>query len=1159
MAVSNSGVGATVSALLRGVYSNVCQEGGFATEMAEGFLIKAVADAGGTMSTADLAGVYAHTPWLKKAVGNLAHFCDARDLLVFHRGEEGARLSLGQGWLESAAGDGDVEVYKPRPFSRVCLSSQLRRGSRNHVPRGFNVRRRFNKKSPTNLLKEPSVRQPSVRLRYGGGLGTPEEWDVERATAAAAATLALRAERGWLPGGGGEERSDDRSATSNVDQEIDDLVAGGLVTEDDLAEALEINAPPLPPDDSPRYEPTLEPASPWNEPSLTPLADAAPIASFDSRQDALVVGEGLGLSLEHSAAVANTQAGPGPLVAGEDLGAHMGARPAVAEEDAGAAADHEADLPAAPPATPAQGESTTPPRKKIKIGADMSSSFAQRQKPEVAAPAAPPPAIAESKLSPLDRVLEQRRQAVEDHPGFDDLQITLLCMENYLVSGATMTNFRPTKESYLGLLLTHRGKDVRTHGYRVYEYEANSGAWVPTEALRSCGHRVFVACEGLLLDVLKTMKELGGDFPAWSWSAISERVIHSLTQRKAQLSAGNTLLDCYCEAAKVMGDHLRRDTENKPWKASWLARLADVASKAVSYYDTARGVNEVTKLFLLTCETPMPPHRGVAFLDCYLDEAGEEAPRSRSNDCYFKVPFKLHATEGDVTKPGWDIAKYDRELDVWLQSMYYDSGPFFTVKLISYKLAFKGMATGKMIFEVGRGGDGKGREAVFEKTLFGDSFGTLDCEAFLDRTEWRRSGHLVWQKRCVRIQEFDAHTRMLADIWKRFIVGEELHVRENYGFTAKKSFGESTKTQELNFESVPVVEQRADVFADDEPVLEQVRRREICGIMGKGTYVKDPKDVDHAHGKFLSKPQEELDSFLSDKIVASRFYERYLLPFDKDYSDNECLRMLDDLGKIDAKLVTDQTWLARKLCGMGAAPNDHKAIDVADALVRRVHKETRNAPIIRLAAITELDFVPGLKKLERSTKGKQSKVEKFEEAVLESKIKVFQVGDRRSCFKKMMVDLDVMEKCVGHHGGAAVFGDWSTWGDTFELAEEQKDCPALTDEDLRQLYTLHKPNYLRPVVAKLQRLSVAALPERVNLKLLRAYAQRGVDPSQQLLDKTIGRYNEQGHRGPCAGLPRDSDNLPCQRRVWPQDGDDGVFYSKLLWDGEIVRFSTTRC
>ena len=70
--------------------------------------------------------------------------------------------------------------------------------------------------------------------------------------------------------------------------------------------------------------------------------------------------------------------------------------------------------------------------------------------------------------------------------------------------------------------------------------------------------------------------------------------------------------------------------------------------------------------------------------------------------------------------------------------------------------AFQKAAAGKMIFQVGHGGDGKGMEAILDRALFGPSgSSTLDCGVFLDRMEFRKSAELAWNKANIRVQEMD--------------------------------------------------------------------------------------------------------------------------------------------------------------------------------------------------------------------------------------------------------------------------------------------------------------------------------------------------------------------------------------------------------------------
>ena len=60
-------------------------------------------------------------------------------------------------------------------------------------------------------------------------------------------------------------------------------------------------------------------------------------------------------------------------------------------------------------------------------------------------------------------------------------------------------------------------------------------------------------------------------------------------------------------------------------------------------------------------------------------------------------------------------------------------------------------------------------------------------------------------KRHVTIQELDGRSRFLPDIWKRFVTGEKVDLRVNYGFTSKRIFASSMKVQGLNYENIPII------------------------------------------------------------------------------------------------------------------------------------------------------------------------------------------------------------------------------------------------------------------------------------------------------------------------------------------------------------------
>ena len=141
----------------------------------------------------------------------------------------------------------------------------------------------------------------------------------------------------------------------------------------------------------------------------------------------------------------------------------------------------------------------------------------------------------------------------------------------------------------------------------------------------------------------------------------------------------------------------------------------------------------------------------------------------------------------------------------------------FQIKLCFLRAAFSKVCTGKMLLEIGAGGDGKGMEAYLDKNLLGEhQTATLDCGVFLDPQEFRKSGEFACRKCNVRIQGMDSHGRFIADIWKRFVVDKEIDCRVNYGFTSKRKFGDSMKVQELNVmeEVREIISKRASISSD---------------------------------------------------------------------------------------------------------------------------------------------------------------------------------------------------------------------------------------------------------------------------------------------------------------------------------------------------------
>ncbi len=119
------------------------------------------------------------------------------------------------------------------------------------------------------------------------------------------------------------------------------------------------------------------------------------------------------------------------------------------------------------------------------------------------------------------------------------------------------------------------------------------------------------------------------------------------------------------------------------------------------------------------------------------------------------------------------------------------------------------------------------------------------------------------------------------------------------------------KTQELNYENIPVIEESV---SQSEACI-QLKRRVVRVRMGKATLTADSALVNEAEGIFQLIPQEELSSFLRQPYTATIYLRDWCLPFFKEHPVQECLSMLNRLGAIDASLANDTEWLEGRLSG----------------------------------------------------------------------------------------------------------------------------------------------------------------------------------------------------------------------------------------------------
>ena len=335
--------------------------------------------------------------------------------------------------------------------------------------------------------------------------------------------------------------------------------------------------------------------------------------------------------------------------------------------------------------------------------------------------------------------------STQNYAAHDKETRKLIEMAKY-VADMNAANYMMSNRQKLCLIMLVDGESWRAHSKQVFQYQA--GAWQMVGGLKVDVWDIFLALEGLFLSVAEVV-EADDQAPSvsWTWSGIEKHVDMLLRDPRSAHLGG------LAQKAKESSDHLRKVTGNKTWQASWLRRVADMLASFRVQWDNSRAHN-ISKLFLLQWESPMPRSQGVCFTDIYLDCTWSIQEKRPSNNCYLSVPYPFHYESLVAADPKLDLSYYKNQLRLFLESLYFENEHVFQVKLCSLHAAFKKAPTAKMLFEVGKGGDGKGMEAYLERGLLGDEqSSTLDCGVFLDRQEFRKSGHFAWNKACLGVND----------------------------------------------------------------------------------------------------------------------------------------------------------------------------------------------------------------------------------------------------------------------------------------------------------------------------------------------------------------------------------------------------------------------
>ena len=237
-------------------------------------------------------------------------------------------------------------------------------------------------------------------------------------------------------------------------------------------------------------------------------------------------------------------------------------------------------------------------------------------------------------------------------------------------------------------------------------------------------------------------------------------------------------------------------------------------------------------------------------------------------------------------------------------------------------------------------------------------------------------------------------------------------------------------------------------------------------------------------------------------------FRRYVHPVAKENTTEDLQRYLDNLSSISEQLASDTSWLAKKMCGQPSPGDVQGDDDEVDTIVKNAHADIPyNIVRVKPYIFCDCNSVSGLKKKQRSTKGKQTKLERIEHAIANSSVHLFQWDETISAYRKLQLNYKKLEKSMLDNGGSDVFGSWASWGNIFSLKEEQAQFDQKkSDFDLADIFEETTPESIS---------GGTVIPRGVcrnilNIARLRRHGDGGEDHKLVALNSFIMRLEAEG-------------------------------------------------
>ena len=139
----------------------------------------------------------------------------------------------------------------------------------------------------------------------------------------------------------------------------------------------------------------------------------------------------------------------------------------------------------------------------------------------------------------------------------------------------------------------------------------------------------------------------------WRWEEVSNKLQEIIADQNDDQFFNN-----FSFVAKTNADHSKLITKNKSYCAPWTSRICDLINKLKIELDNDKYMENITKLFLASNQTPKRPSQGLNFKDVYLDNSFNIAPRHPDNDCYVRVPHRYNIVPEDFDSTKYTFDEY---------------------------------------------------------------------------------------------------------------------------------------------------------------------------------------------------------------------------------------------------------------------------------------------------------------------------------------------------------------------------------------------------------------------------------------------------------------------------------------------------------------------